>query len=90
MRKIATGLVLMGLVAGAAVAAPDPGVSGTRLCLGGNLIMLNMEGGDGGERGMNAFLKIHAGTRFAGTSLALSALFGNYIKGFGVTIGYIF
>jgi hypothetical protein len=151
MSKILTGLVLMGLVAGAAVAAPDPGGTGARLCLGGELMMLNMEGGDStflagaalridldlgrsfflapevsaglggwsaggtfnihlatlfvgagalvvgateggssGEWGTHPFFKIHVGTRFASTSLALSALFGSYIKGFGATIGFVF
>jgi len=151
VNKFVTAFVLMGLVAGAAVAAPDPGVWSTRLCLGGNLIMLNREGGgsaflggvairvdfdlgrafilapeasaglggwsaggtlnihvgplfagagalvvgatkggSSGEWGTNAFLKVHVGTRSFGTYLALSALFGDSIKGFGATIGYVF
>jgi hypothetical protein len=30
------------------------------------------------------------GTRFASTSLALSALFGSHIKGFGATVDLVF
>jgi hypothetical protein len=151
MNKIVTGFVMMGIVAGLALSAPEPGGTGARLCLGGNLMVLNMEGGgstflagaalridldlgrffilapevsaglggwsaggtlnihlatffvgagalvvgataggSGGEWGTNPFLKIHAGTRFASTSLAVSALFGDYIKGFGLTIGFVF
>jgi hypothetical protein len=151
MNKILTGFLMLGLVAGAVLAAPDPGGTGVRLCLGGHLTYLSMEGGDStflagatlridldlgrlitlapevsagiggwsgggtlnvrlgplfagagalavsateggssGEWGTNAFLKIHAGTRSSSTFLAASALFGSYIKGFGVTFGWVF
>jgi len=148
MNKILVGLLMWGLVAGAVLAAPDPGGTGVRLCLGGHLTYLSMEGGDStflagatlridldlarlitlapefsagiggwsgggtlnvrlgplfagagalavsvteaGEWGTNAFLKIHAGTRSSSTFLAAAALFGSYIKGFGVTFGWVF
>jgi hypothetical protein len=151
MNKLLTGLLMTGLVAGAAFGAPDPGGTGAHLCLGGNLTFMSMEGGDSaflagaalridldlgasftlapevsaglggwsgggtlnvrlgrlfvgagalavhvseggssGEWGTNAFLKVHAGTRSSRTFLALSALFGSYIKGFGATVGWVF
>jgi hypothetical protein len=151
MNKILIGLLMWGLVAGLGFGAPVPGGKGAHLCLGGNLMLLNMEGGDStflagatlridldlgtlitlapevsagiggwsgggtlnvrlgplfagagavavsateggssGEWGTNAFLKIHAGTRNSSTFLAASALFGSYIKGFGVTFGWVF
>jgi len=150
MNKIVTGLLMIGLVVGVALSAPEPG-PGIRLCLGGNFALLTMEGGDSafmagaalradlglgpvffvapevaaglggwsaggtlnahvsvfyagagalvldatkggasGEWGTNAFLKMHVGMRNSRNYLALSALFGSYIKGFGVSIGYVF
>lgn len=48
------------------------------------------KGGGSGEWGTNAFLKIHVGTRISSTCPALSALFGDHIKGFCATIGDVF
>ena len=46
MKKIMVGILTMGLVAGTALSMPEPGGMGARLCLGGNLTYLTMEGGD--------------------------------------------
>lgn len=46
MRKVILGLFLMGLIVSAGLGAPAPAGQRTDLSLGGNLLMLTMEGGD--------------------------------------------
>ncbi len=56
----------------------------------GGLVVSVTEGGSGGEWGTNGFFKVHAGIKGPRGLLAASFIVGGYIKGFGLTAGYVF